>query len=320
MKRSILEYMKSVLVCGSIAYDRIMDFDGSFGEHFMPDKLHQINVSFFVSPPRREFGGCAGNIAYSLSLLGEWPAIAATGGSDFGEYRAWLEAQGIDPETVAIDEDLPTATSYIMTDLADNQITAFSGGALAKAYDLPLDMDEFALAIISPTAKADMISIAERCRLAEIPFLFDPGQQIPVLSAEEVRTAIRAAVGVFVNDYELALLLEKSEWSEAELVSEAGFVAVTLGAEGSRILTEGAEDAVRAVAVESVVDPTGAGDAYRAGFIAGFVRGLPLPVCAKLGGTVAAYAVECYGTQNHRFTRMELAARYETAYQEPFPL
>lgn len=312
--------MKSVLVCGSVAYDRIMDFDGNFGEHFMPDKLHQINLSFYVSPPRREFGGCAGNIAYSLALLGEWPAIAATGGHDFGEYRAWLEEHGIDPSTVALDEDNPTAASYIMTDQADNQITAFSGGALSTPYDLPLDMDQYVLAIVSPTAKADMISIAERCRLAEIPYLFDPGQQLPVLEPEELRMLVRGAEGVFVNDYEHALLMEKCGWDEAELASEAGFVAVTLGAEGSRIVTEEGDAAVPAVPVEASIDPTGAGDAYRAGFIAGFVRGLPLPSCAKVGSAVAAYAVECYGTQNHRFASADLAARYEAAYQEAFPL
>jgi adenosine kinase len=156
--------------------------------------------------------------------------------------------------------------------------------------------------------------------LAEVPYLFDPGQQIPVLSAEELRTLARASSGVFVNDYELALFLEKAEWTEAELVAESKFVAVTLGKEGSRILTEGGEEVVAAVAVETALDPTGAGDAYRAGFIAGFVRGLPLATCAKVGSTVAAYAVEWYGTQNHRFTRAELAARYEAAYQESFPI
>lgn len=312
--------MKSVLVCGSLAYDRIMDFDGNFSEHFMPDKLHSINVSFYVSPPAQQFGGCAGNIAYSLSLLGEWPAIAATGGNDFGQYRAWLEEHGLDPDTIAINDELPTATSYIMTDQADNQITAFSGGALSTGYDKALPMDDYELAIISPTAKADMVAIPERCRVAEVPYLFDPGQQLPVLSSEELRTAVRGAAGVFVNDYELALLLEKTGWSEEELVSETGFVAVTLGAEGSRILSKDGEELIKAVTVENALDPTGAGDAYRAGFIAGMVHNLPLPVCARLGSTVAAYAVEWYGTQNHRFTRTELAERYEAAYQESFPL
>lgn len=297
-----------------------MDFEGNFSEHFMPDKLHQINVSFYVSPPTQQFGGCAGNIAYSLSLLGEWPAIAATGGNDFGQYRAWLEEHGIDPDTIAINEELPTATSYIMTDQADNQITAFSGGALSTGYDKTLDMENYALAIISPTAKADMVAIPERCRVAEVPYLFDPGQQIPVLSEEELRTAIRSAAGVFMNDYELSLILEKTGWSEEELVSETGFVTVTLGAEGSRVLSKEGEDVVSAVPVTDALDPTGAGDAYRAGFIAGFTRNLPLAVCARLGSVVAAYAVEWYGTQNHRFTRAELTERYEAAYQESFPL
>ncbi len=312
--------MKSVLVCGSLAYDRIMDFDGNFSEHFMPEKLHQINLSFYVSPPKEQFGGCGGNIAYSLALLGQWPTIAATVGNDFGTYRAWLEENGIDPESIAVHDELPTATSYIMTDQADNQITAFSGGALSATYDKQLPLDDIALAIISPTAKEDMVALAERCHVAEVPYFFDPGQQTPVLEAEELRTAIRGASGLFVNDYELALVLEKTGWSEAELVDEVTFVAVTLGEAGSRILTKEGSEEVKAVSVEHALDPTGAGDAYRAGFIASFMHELPLATCARVGSTVAGYAVEWYGTQNHRFTREELAQRYEANYQESFPL
>jgi adenosine kinase len=312
--------MKPTLVVGSLAYDRIMDFDGNFSEHFMPDKLHAINVSFFVSPPKEQFGGCAGNIAYSLSLLEENASIIATAGIDFERYGLWLAEHGIDTESIALDEELPTASGYIMTDKADNQITAFSGGALTKAYERAVDLDAFGLAIISPTAREDMLSLAEKCRVEQLPYLFDPGQQLPVLAPEELRTAIKGARGLFVNDYELALVLEKTGWTETELKGETGFVVVTLGAEGSRILSAEGEEHVPAVPVGEVIDPTGAGDAYRAGFIKGLVHELPLKSCAMLASTVAAYVVEWYGTQNHTFTLPELRARYETAYNESFPL
>lgn len=311
--------IKPILLCGSIAYDRIMDFDGNFSEHFMPDKLHSINVSFFVSPPKEEFGGTAGNIAYGLSLLSTPSEIVATAGTDFPRYEAWLKEHGIDPATVER-ADVPTASGYIMTDKADNQITAFSGGAAMNAYRGAIEYGKYAAAVVSPTNKDDMVRVGREAKAAGIPFFFDPGQQLPMLSGDEVREAIEGAAGVLVNDYELALIKEKTGMDEAAIVASAGFLVVTLGAEGSRIATRDGEEAVPAVLATEVVDPTGAGDAFRAGFLAGHARGLALSTCARLGSAVAAYAVECYGTQNHTFTPAELKARYESAYHEPFPL
>ena len=311
--------MKPVLIVGSVAYDRIMNFDGNFSEHFMPDKLHSINVSFFVSPPHEAFGGTGGNIAYGLSLLDTSAAIIASVGPDFDRYEAWMQEHRI-PTHSLTRVDTPTASGYIMTDSADNQIAAFSGGALMHPYNVAsIEYPAYSCAIVSPTNKDDMVNTAAGAKAAGIPLFFDPGQQIPMLSGDELRAAIDGATGVFVNDYELALVNEKTGWSEEDIVAKTGFLAVTLGSEGSRIVTKDGEERVRAVAASTLVDPTGAGDAYRSGFIAGFVRNLPRATCAKVASTVAAYAVECYGTQNHRFTREELSTRYTDTYQEPFP-
>lgn len=312
--------MKPVLICGSVAYDRIMDFDGKFSEHFMPDKLHAISVSFFVSPPKEEFGGTGGNIAYGLSLLGGASDVIATVGADFARYEAHMKERGIGTTRLAHAADLPTASGYIMTDSADSQIAAFSGSALMRAYEESIPYANYAMAIVSPTNRDDMVRIAREAKAAGIPLIFDPGQQIPMLTGEELKEAIEGAAGVVMNDYELALVTEKTGWDEAALSSRAEFLIVTLGAEGSRIITKDGEERVTAVEVKEVVDPTGAGDAFRAGLLRGILLGLPLPIATRLGSVLGAYAVECYGTQNHRFTRDSLAARYVAAYQEPLPL
>jgi adenosine kinase len=311
--------MKPILTCGSLAYDRIMDFDGNFSEHFMPDKLHSINLSFFVSPPKEDFGGTAGNIAYSLSLLSQPACVVATAGTDFMRYEAWLKEHGINVGSIARSE-LPTAAAYIMTDKKDNQITAFSGSSATQAYAKDIPYTDYAAAIVSPTNKDDMVRVSEEAKAAGIPFFFDPGQQLPMFSGEELQTAIQGATGVFVNDYELALVLEKTGWTEQDIVANAEFLVVTLGAEGSRIVTKEGGQQVSVVAAKEVLDPTGAGDAFRAGFLAGHTRAFPLSTCAKLGSAVAAYAVECYGTQNHRFTLEQLKSRYEGTYKESFPI
>lgn len=312
--------MKRVLIAGSLAYDRIMDFDGVFSEHFMPEKLHAINLSFLVGTPNEQFGGCGGNIAYGLSLLGVPGDIMATAGSDFDRYGTWLTQHGIGVDTIARAADLPTASAYIMTDRENNQIAAFSMGAMARPYTQSLDLSGYAYAIASPTCPADMQMLPQRCKEARVPYFFDPSQQLTSLAPDVLRESIDGAAGLFVNDYELALVCEKTGWSEADLLGKVGFLAVTLGAEGSRIVTKDGEERIAALTDIAIVDPTGAGDAYRAGFIAGLMRDLPLSVCAKLGSTLAAYAIECYGTQNHRFTKEAFAQRYHDAYQDSIPL
>ncbi len=310
--------MKPILLCGSIAYDRIMDFDGNFSEHFMADKLHSINVSFFVSPPTEQFGGTGGNIAYGLSLLSTPAEVMATAGTDFDRYDTWLKEHSVNTSTIHR-ADVATASGYIMTDKADNQITAFSGGAAMNAYGTPPELSAYAAAIISPTNRDDMVALPIAAKAAGLPYFFDPGQQIPMLSGEEIRASIEGAAGVLLNDYELSLIMEKTGWSETDIASKAGFLVVTLGAEGSRIITNDGEERVNAVLSDKVIDPTGAGDAYRSGFLAAYVRNLPLSTCAKAGSAVAAYAVECYGTQNHHFTLEELRSRFASTYKESFP-
>lgn len=312
--------MKPVLVSGSLAYDRIMDFPGLFKEHFLADALHNINVSFLVNAPSEQFGGCAGNIAYSLALAGGTPEIAAMAGCDFAKYDEWLAKNGVGTAAIQTLDDTATSSAYIITDGADNQIAAFSPSAGGKDYSLPLDAGRYALAIIGPAAVENMMKVARVARAGNLPYLFDPGQQIPAMSADDMREAIESAQGALMNDYELKMISEKTGWSEADIVGKVEFLIVTLGAEGSRIITTSGEEKVAAIKVGKPVDPTGAGDAYRGGFIRGLTAGLPLPECAKLGSVVAAYAVECYGTQNHRFTLDELKSRYEGAYNESFPI
>lgn len=308
--------MKPVLVSGSLAYDRIMDFPGLFKDHFIADALHNINVSFLVNAPGEQFGGCAGNIGYSLALAGGMPELVAVAGCDFDKYEEWLGNNGVGTGTIQTLDDVATSSAYIITDSADNQIAAFSPSAGGRSYDLPINTDRYAIAIIGPASAENMMKIARAARAGNLPYLFDPGQQIPALSPDDMREAIESARGVLMNDYELKMVMEKTGWSEADIVSKLEFLVVTLGSEGSRIVTKDGEEKVTAVKVEKPIDPTGAGDAYRGGFLRGLIAELPLPACAKLGSAVAAYAVECYGTQNHRFTMDELKARYESAYNE----
>lgn len=311
--------MHRVLVVGSVAYDRIMVFPGHFKDHFIADALHNINVCFSVSPPKEEFGGCAGNIAYNLALLGGTPEMLATAGNDFARYEEWLKENGIATTPLDVSSELPTASAYIVTDEAANQITAFSTGADERSYSKEVDLDGTTFAIVAPTGVEDMRAFPERFRTADIPYLFDPGQQISSLSKEDLVAGITGARALVVNDYELALITEKTGWSEEDILNAAEMLIVTLGAEGSSIRTNEGATHVESVPVKEVVDPTGAGDAFRAGLIHGLVAGRSIQESAQIGSAVAAYAVECYGTQNHRFTIDELKARYEAAYQTSFP-
>lgn len=312
--------MSRILVSGSIAYDRIMDFPGLFKEHFIADKLHNINVSFAVEAFSENFGGTAGNIGYSLALLGESPHIVATAGSDFERYAGHLRSVRVDPTSIQIDMAGSTSSAFIITDRGNNQISAFSMASGAKPY-MPLpNTDGARCAIIGAGCVEDMASLPAYYRAQGIDYFYDPGQQIPMLSAEQLRDGITGAAGLFCNDYELGLIAQKTEWDEVAILEKAAALIVTLGEKGSRIAKKEGEHSVRAVPISKVVDPTGAGDAFRAGFIAGFLRGWTLRSAAQLGSVVAAYAVEKYGTQNHRFTIAELGLRYQTAYGETLSL
>lgn len=306
--------MKRIFVTGSLAYDRIMNFPGYFRDHFLPDKLHNISVSFSVTAPKRDFGGTAGNIAYNLHLLEEKPEVLATAGNDFDAYRTWMLQNGVDATGIETVEDTATATAYIVTDQGDNQITAYAEGADVRPYTKDIPQAPDAIAVVAPTGTEKMKQFGALFKARGIPYVFDPGQQIPSLSADTLRELIDGAEALFVNDYELQLIMAKTEWKEKDILEKTPLLIVTLGGAGSRILTTDAEERVLALKLGSVPDPTGAGDAFRAGFIKGRVHGLAPKECTELGSVIAAYAVENHGTQTYRFTLAEVKHRYQEAY------
>ncbi|HEY4514063.1 MAG TPA: carbohydrate kinase family protein [Candidatus Paceibacterota bacterium] len=306
--------MSKVIVSGSVAFDRIMDYDGLFAEHFVPDKLHSINLSFIVDKSSVEFGGTAGNIAYNLALLGEQSEIIATAGTDFSSYKSHLLLSGVDARTVRMLEGEMTSSAIIFTDKADNQIAAFHPGAGAHAYDTPVETEGRALAIIAPGNAGDMAMLPAYYRKKGMKYLYDPGQQIPAISGDSLRDGITGASILFASDYEFGLIAQKTGWAENEIIQHCELLVVTYGAEGSRIVGKSGETRIAAVMAEKVVDPTGAGDAYRSGFIKGLLAALPLSSCAEMGSVVASFAIEVRGTQNHKFTMDELKRRHHKTY------
>jgi adenosine kinase len=305
----------SALICGSIAYDNIMVFQGRFKEHILPDQIHILNVAFLVPELRREFGGCAGNIAYNLKLLGDEPLVMATVGGDFGSYRAWLERHGIDLRHIRELPDTLCAQAYITTDLDDNQITAFHPGAMNHAHlnQVPAGAG-LKLGMISPDGRDGMLQHAEQFHAAGVPFVFDPGQGLPMFGGEELRRFVELATWVAVNDYESRLLSERTGWSEAELARHCDALIVTRGAQGSTIWSKGESIAIPAVKPAAVLDPTGCGDAYRAGLLFGLSRGLPWPETGRVAALLGAIKIAHRGTQNHRFSLASLVQEYRAAF------
>lgn len=311
--------MSTILVAGSIAYDRIMDYAGNFTDSFMADKLHTLSVSFQVERIKENFGGCAGNIAYNFKLLGESPEIIATAGSDFGRYAKYLGELGIATDSIHINSSDLTSVAHIVTDKANNQIAAFAMAAGASAYGALPDA-AFTCGVLGAGCVADTIAIAAHAKARGIKYYFDPGQAMPAFAADNLKEIISGAAGLFCNDYELSLISEKTGWNELALLDQTPLLVVTLGAKGSRVMTKDGVIEVSAVPIEKLVDPTGAGDAHRAGFVKGILAGLSLKECGQLASAVAGYAVEQQGTQNHRFTLPELKTRYQTAYGETLSL
>ncbi len=302
-----------VLVTGSLAFDYIMTFPGYFKDHIIPDKAHIINLSFLVSSMRFLRGGCAANIAYSLALLKVPTVIAATAGHDFEEYRRWLEAHGIDTSGIAIIDGERTATCFITTDLSDNQLTGFYPGAMAYAWQISLGAfprDGISLSVISPNDPKAMVKHALECQELGIPFLFDPGQQSIALGPAEIERAAQGAKVMAGNDYEFEVLRQRTGRSPSEWMELAEIVAVTKGELGSVIYSRGERHAIPPARARQVVDPTGAGDAYRAGLIKGLLLGMSIPDMGRLASVVAVWAVEHEGTMNHRFTLEEIAERF----------
>ena len=305
---------KDIVVSGSLAYDRIMDFPGHFSDHILPDKIHAINVCFQVNGIQEKFGGTAGNIAYALKLMGENPVISAAVGHDYQRYFDWLAKNGLSIENIKIIEDEFTAGAYITTDKADNQITGFNPGAMR--YSSALDLDQFkaskTMVIVSPGNLEDMVSYPRACKAKGIDYIFDPGQSLPMLDAKDLIQAIDGCRILICNDYELELIMSKTELDEGELLERAGAIIVTMGELGSRVYTPDGEIRIPAAKPKQVVDPTGAGDAYRGGLISGLVRGKDIEESAKMGSACASFAVECYGTQSYSFTAKEFEERMTT--------
>jgi adenosine kinase len=292
-----------------------MVFGDRFARHILPDKIHMLNVSFLVPQLRREFGGCAGNIAYNLGLLGDVAYPMATVGRDFGPYREWMARAGVPADYVRVIDAELTAQAFITTDLDDNQITAFHPGAMQHAHENRVsDASDIAIGIVAPDGREGMIQHAAQFAAARIPFIFDPGQGLPMFSGEELARFVGQATWVTVNDYEWQLLQQKTGWSVAELTQRVAALIVTRGAAGSVIYTRDRELAIPSAPAAAVVDPTGCGDAYRAGLIHGLLHGLDWPSTGHIASLMGAIKIESRGTQNHRFTRAEFAARLASAF------
>ena len=301
-----------MIVTGSIAFDYLMSFPGRFADHILPEHLSRVSLSFLVDSMDKRRGGCAPNIAYTLALLGERPALMATAGRDFDDYRAWLEAAGVDTSLVRQIGDKFTASFFCSTDRENNQIASFYTGAMAHAAELsfrtvgPVD-----LATISPNDPGAMTQYAEECRAMGIPFMFDPGQQCARMSGAELADGMAGAAIVICNDYECELIREKTGLDEAGILEMADLLVVTRGEHGSTVMD--GEDTIQVPAVPptQIVDPTGVGDAYRAGLMKGLALGVAPAVCAQIGSVAATYALEHLGGQSHAYTLEDFSRRYE---------
>ncbi|MBN1953679.1 MAG: carbohydrate kinase family protein [Anaerolineae bacterium] len=310
----------NVIVTGSIAYDYIMTFPGRFAEHILPDQLDHISVSFLVDEMRHLRGGVAPNIAYSLALLGERPRVMGTAGKDFGGYRQWLEQQGVDTALVRQEADLFTASFFVSTDLDGNQIASFYTGAMARARDLSLhdvDTSTVDLVTISPNDPQAMVKYPAECQELGIPYLYDPSQQIIRLSGAALKTGLEGCTLLVVNEYEFDMLQEKTGLGAAALqAAPAHACIVTLGDRGARIWADGTVYDIPPVPPERLDDPTGVGDAFRAGLIKGLAMRLPWDLAGRMGVLAATYALEAPGPQSHSFTLRQFVARFRQHFDD----
>jgi adenosine kinase len=308
----------TVLVTGSIAYDYIMVFPGYFKDHILPEKIENISVSFLVDSMKRQRGGVATNIAYNLALLGERPRIMATVGQDFAEYRAWLEANGVDTSSIIAIPDDYTASFFVSTDQKQNQIAMFYTGAMAHANKLTFREHggggKIDLVVISPNDPRAMVQYARECQQLKLPYVYDPSQQIIRLSGEELAEGVRGSLITIVNEYEFEMLKNKTGWTDAQVAGATRVLVVTCGERGSEIIVGGERSCIPAVPATREADPTGVGDAYRAGLIKGYLKGAPWTVAGQLGALAATYALEEFGTQNHRYNLMEFGARFASVF------
>ncbi|MFQ5486850.1 MAG: carbohydrate kinase family protein [Gammaproteobacteria bacterium] len=305
----------TALICGSMAYDSIMVFPDHFKNHILPDKVHMLNVSFMVPEMRREFGGCAGNIAYNLKLLGGDGLPMAAVGKDFEPYAHWLDQCGISRRHIRVFEEAYTAQAYITTDMDDNQITAFHPGAMGLAHENQVsDAEGITIGIVSPDGRDGMVEHANQFHEAGIPFIFDPGQGLPMFDGEDLRAFLDKATWLTVNDYEAELFQERTGLSPHEMAEHVEAVIITRGAKGSQIYTREKEINIPPATPKAVCDPTGCGDAYRAGLLYGLMHGKDLETTGRIASLLGATKIEHHGTQNHHFTLEEFEARYQDAF------
>ena len=306
-----------IIVTGSIAYDYLMSFPGKFTEHFLPEHMSRVSLSFLVDTMDKRRGGCAPNIAYTLALLGERPRLMGTAGQDFEEYRRWLDAAGIDTSLVRVIDGKFTASFFCSTDAVGNQIASFYTGAMANSGELSFrTLANRGIVIISPNDPGAMLQYAEECRTLGIPYVWDPGQQCARMSGDELRDGLVGATIVICNDYELELLRQKTGLDEAGILAHTRALVVTRGEHGCSIQETTGRTDVPAVTPHRIVDPTGVGDAYRGGFLKGLARGVSYEMCARLGSVAAAFALEHLGGQSHSYTWGEFKARYEGQFGE----
>jgi adenosine kinase len=305
----------STLICGSFAYDTIMVFPDKFKNHILPEKVHILNVSFMVPDMRREFGGCAGNIAYNLKLLDGEPLPMGTVGSDFAPYAEWMDRCGIDRSHVTALDDTYTAQAFITTDMDDNQITAFHPGAMSRAHvNKVTDASSVTLGIVSPDGRDGMIEHAEQFAGAGVPFIFDPGQGLPMFGGEDLVRFLDQASYLTVNDYESQLMQEKTGLSLEQIGERVEATIVTKGGEGSEIRTRDKVYLIPAAKPAALNDPTGCGDAYRSGLLYGLAKGMDWETTGRIASLMGAIKIEAHGTQNHRCERGEIEARFKESF------
>jgi len=303
------------LICGSVAYDSIMVFGDQFKNHILPDKIHILNVSFFVPQMRREFGGCAGNIAYNLRLLGDTGVPMATVGKDFAAYEQWMDQNGVPRDHIRLIESEHTAQAFIITDTDDNQITAFHPGAMQMSHENKVtDARGISVGIVAPDGRDGMVQHAEQFAAAKIPFIFDPGQGLPMFGKEDLERFVSQATWVAVNEYEWQMLQQKTGWTLKDVVRQVDALIVTLGSQGSTIHSRDGAITIPCATPTAVVDLTGCGDAYRAGLLHGLMHGLDWEVTGRIAALLGAIKIETRGLQNHRFTRESFAARLERSF------
>ncbi|MFK8027645.1 MAG: carbohydrate kinase family protein [Gammaproteobacteria bacterium] len=309
----------TALICGSFAYDNIMVFQDQFKNHILPDKVHILNVCFLVPDMRREFGGTAGNIAYNLHLLEGDGKPMGTVGTDFAPYSEWMKKTGVSQDYIKQIDESYTAQAFITTDLDDNQITAFHPGAMnfAHSVEIPTN-DGISLGLISPDGRDAMIQHAEQFAAANIPFIFDPGQGLPMFDGDNLKTFIEQASYVTVNDYESQLMQERTGLSEGEIAERVQALIVTRGAEGSTVYSEGKKISIPVVAVDDLKDPTGCGDAYRAGLIYGIMNEMDWETTCRIASLLGAIKIQHHGTQNHSFTLTEFKDQFKKEFGREF--